>query len=137
MELVPICPRFCHKHQRSRLRTRSQLDRKVKWDLPLALTHLVQCMPQVRSVDHICMISASSFAHSHACSGAQTFMQGNFDNEGGVTGRFNYGWSPKDLTKLSVQVSADTPWFRLELRAEISLPHPAWRNLCIAINALR
>lgn len=36
---------------------------------------------------------------------SQTFMQGNFDNEGGVTGRFNYGWSPKDLTKLSVQVS--------------------------------
>ncbi|ORY89337.1 mitochondrial import receptor subunit TOM40 [Leucosporidium creatinivorum] len=36
---------------------------------------------------------------------AQTFLQGNVENEGGVTGRFNYGWSPKNLTKLSVQLS--------------------------------
>ena len=34
----------------------------------------------------------------------QTFMQGMVDNEGGVTGRFNYGWSPKNTTKMSVQV---------------------------------
>ena len=26
------------------------------------------------------------------------------DNEGGVTGRFNYGWSRKNTTKMSVQV---------------------------------
>ncbi|KAK4053953.1 translocase of outer mitochondrial membrane [Microbotryomycetes sp. JL221] len=38
---------------------------------------------------------------------AQTFMQGNIDNEGGVTGRFNHAWSPANLSKLSVQLGAD------------------------------
>ncbi|POY75171.1 hypothetical protein BMF94_1803 [Rhodotorula taiwanensis] len=37
---------------------------------------------------------------------SKTFMQGMVDNEGGVTGRFNYGWSPKNTTKMSVQLAA-------------------------------
>ncbi|BGP32475.1 translocase of outer mitochondrial membrane [Rhodotorula toruloides] len=36
----------------------------------------------------------------------KTFMQGMVDNEGSVTGRFNYGWSPKNTTKMSVQLAA-------------------------------
>lgn len=36
----------------------------------------------------------------------QTFMQGMVDNEGGITGRLNYGWSPANTTKASVQVRA-------------------------------
>ena len=31
-------------------------------------------------------------------------MQGMVDNEGSVTGRLNYGWSPRNTTKASVQV---------------------------------
>ncbi|GAA6001545.1 TOM complex pore protein TOM40 [Rhodotorula paludigena] len=37
---------------------------------------------------------------------SKTFMQGMVDNEGSVTGRFNYGWSPRDTTKMSVQLAA-------------------------------
>jgi len=34
-------------------------------------------------------------------------MQGMVDNEGGITGRFNYGWSPANTTKLSVQLASN------------------------------
>ncbi len=47
----------------------------------------------------------------------QTFMQGMVDNEGGITGRFNYGWSPANTTKLSVQLAnnaASPSMFSLE-----------------------
>ncbi|KPV74985.1 uncharacterized protein RHOBADRAFT_53899 [Rhodotorula graminis WP1] len=37
---------------------------------------------------------------------SKVFMQGMVDNEGSVTGRLNYGWSPRDTTKASVQLAA-------------------------------
>ncbi|GAA6028464.1 hypothetical protein JCM8097_007041 [Rhodosporidiobolus ruineniae] len=37
---------------------------------------------------------------------SQTFLQGMVDNEGSVNGRFNYGWSARDTTKLSMNLAA-------------------------------
>jgi mitochondrial import receptor subunit TOM40 len=36
---------------------------------------------------------------------AQTFMQGSVDHEGSLNGRFNYGWSASDITKIQAQIS--------------------------------
>lgn len=35
----------------------------------------------------------------------KAFMQGSVDNEGGITGRYNFAWSPKNTTKASMQLS--------------------------------
>ncbi|GAA5893976.1 hypothetical protein JCM5296_004123 [Sporobolomyces johnsonii] len=39
---------------------------------------------------------------------SKTFMQGMVDNEGSITGRFNYGWSPQNTSKLSVQLASSS-----------------------------
>lgn len=35
---------------------------------------------------------------------AQVFMQGSIDHEGALNGRFNYGWSDSDITKVQANV---------------------------------
>ncbi len=35
----------------------------------------------------------------------QVFMQGSVDHEGNITSRFNYGWTPANVTKMQAQVS--------------------------------
>ena len=32
-------------------------------------------------------------------------MQGSVDHEGNITSRFNYGWTPANVTKMQAQVS--------------------------------
>ncbi|KAG0664613.1 translocase of outer mitochondrial membrane [Rhodotorula mucilaginosa] len=51
-------------------------------------------------------ISPGTYNFGAVYATSKTFMQGMVDNEGGVTGRFNYGWSPKNTTKMSVQLAA-------------------------------
>lgn len=65
-------------------------------------------MPPPRSDNLVAFVIAAGAVSSDSLGDTpvQTFMQGMVDNEGGVTGRFNYGWSPKDTTKMSVQVRA-------------------------------
>ncbi|BGP16589.1 hypothetical protein JCM10213_000497 [Rhodosporidiobolus nylandii] len=39
---------------------------------------------------------------------SKTFLQGMVDNEGAINGRCNYGWTPSDTTKLSMQLAASS-----------------------------
>ncbi|GAA5967926.1 hypothetical protein JCM11641_005811 [Rhodosporidiobolus odoratus] len=39
---------------------------------------------------------------------SKTFLQGMIDNEGSINGRCNYGWTPNDTTKLSMQLAASS-----------------------------
>ncbi|EPS41094.1 hypothetical protein H072_5012 [Dactylellina haptotyla CBS 200.50] len=45
----------------------------------------------------------------------KTFLQANLDNEGQLSARFNYRWSPKMVTRSSVQVAAGSSQAMLQL----------------------
>ena len=57
-------------------------------------------------------VSPPTLLHStspHSRRRIQTFLQGTIDNEGSLSGRYNFAWSPKNTTKLAVQVSLVIP----------------------------
>lgn len=49
--------------------------------------------------------SETDFVDRLALSSVQVFMQGSIDHEGALNGRFNYGWTDSDITKVQANVS--------------------------------
>ncbi|GAA5987356.1 hypothetical protein JCM5350_005638 [Sporobolomyces pararoseus] len=49
-------------------------------------------------------ISPGTYNFGAVYATSKTFLQGMVDNEGSITGRFNYGWSPNNTTKLAMQL---------------------------------
>ncbi|GAA5852806.1 hypothetical protein JCM3766R1_001932 [Sporobolomyces carnicolor] len=56
-------------------------------------------------------ISPGTYNFGAVYATSKTFLQGMVDNEGSITGRFNYGWSPSNTTKFAIQLpnSATAP----------------------------
>ncbi|GAA5952381.1 hypothetical protein JCM3765_001955 [Sporobolomyces pararoseus] len=49
-------------------------------------------------------ISPGTYKFGAVYATSKTFLQGMVDNEGSITGRFNYGWSPNNTTKFAMQL---------------------------------